>query len=594
MNSGLRKSAVIFALCFVLGAFAGCGKTGEDAPKTVADTEVFEKVDFRLSQPEKTIDLVDFVAANNSGANMFSASVLQGVINKESPRVYIARPWSYNGIDVEGVRQDILTDYGEVTLNPLSLDTSHPEAQAFWTLFKKYHAEIQRLFVFPTNSSLNDTMNVAAMLAGRNHGVAVTAELADQIIAEGYDIPRVDVLEYMGMTAQTANYLTINDWIAENMVEGSNKTIVYAAVPRERGTGEKFLPTYYDLIVASDGLVYNAGYDFLDAGKKYQKKILDQFPDCTPVMGWADLNMEEQYISSISECGKIVAGADWGYDNGSIWGAFPEFQQQQPINGEIPQDYTAENGKMYVSFMMSDGDAWHFTDGSNIANFMNPDRGTFPMGWSTASMFGVCNPLILEWYYDTKSENDEFLQGPCGISYAYASKMPARSYENFLKLTKEAFANVGLTMSNYWDLVNSGGGTGNSLVGSDYSLIEKYVEIVQPDLLSRGHNSLTGEWQLIGDTVVIEQIGNYWAKGGVQSFGGCDNAEDIVLSLEYFRENVLKSDAPLFLMVNVNSWGEGVHMVPDAIEQLKGGANAASYEFVLPSQLVAAIRNYSK
>lgn len=420
------------------------------------------------------------------------------------------------------------------------------------------------------------------------------ADLADQIVAEGYDLPRVDVLEYMGMTAQQANYLSVNNWIADNLVEGANKTIVYAAVPRERGTGEEFLPTYYDLIVASGGLVYNAGYDFLEAGKAYQKKILDQFPDCTPVMGWADLSMEEDYVSSVSECGKIIAGADWGYDNGSVWGAFPEYTHEEPINGEIPADYTAENGKMYVSFMMSDGDAWHFTDGSNIANFMNENRGTFPMGWSTASLFGSCNPLIMEWYYDKKSPNDEFLQGPCGISYAYASKMPARSYENFLKLTKETFGKMGITMANYWDLVNNGGGVGNSLVGSDYSLIEKYVEIVQPDLLSRGHNSLTGEWQLIGDTVVIEQIGNYWAKNGVESYGGCDNASDIVGSLEYFREHELKSDAPLFIMVNVNSWGVGVQMVPEAINELKAGENADSYEFVLPSQMVAAIRNYSK
>ena len=544
-----RKSILLLALCFLFGSFAGCTGQGDDGETgtTVAETEVFEKVDFGLNEPAATIDLVDFVSANNTGPTMVSAMVLQGIVNKKQPRIYIARPWSSNGVDVEAVRQNILTEYGEVALNRMALDSEpgHADGQVFWTLFEKYHEEVERMFVFPTNAALNDVINVAVMLAGRNQGIAVTADLADQIVAEGYDLPRVDVLEYMGMTAQQANYL---------------------AVPRERGTGEEFLPTYYDLIVASGGLVYNAGYDFLEAGKAYQKKILDQFPDCTPVMGWADLSMEEDYVSSVSECGKIIAGADWGYDNGSVWGAFPEYTHEEPINVEIPADYTAENGKMYVSFMMSDGDAWHFTDGSNIANFMNENRGTFPMGWSTASLFGSCNPLIMEWYYDKKSPNDEFLQGPCGISYAYASKMPARSYENFLKLTKETFGKMGITMANYWDLVNNGGGVGNSLVGSDYSLIEKYVEIVQPDLLSRGHNSLTGEWQLIGDTVVIEQIGNYWAKNGVESYGGCDNASDIVGSLEYFQ----------------------------AINELKAGENADSYEFVLPSQMVAAIRNYSK
>jgi hypothetical protein len=397
----------------------------------------------------------------------------------------------------------------------------------------------------------------------------------------------------MGLTDATANYLTINEWISNNMVEDANKTIVYTAVPRERGPGEKFLPTYYDLIVATDGLVYNAGYDVTDAGIKFQKKILDQFPDCTPVMGWADMGMELEYVRSVSECGKLIAGADWGYDNGSVWGAFPKYKPKAPINGTIPETYNTENGKIYVAFMMSDGDAWHFTDGTNIANFMNAKRGSFPMGWSTASLFTVANPLILQWYYETKTANDEFLQGPCGITYAYASVMPTRSYDNYLQLTKKALADAGLTMTNYWDLTNRKGGTGNALTGGDFSLIQKYYDVVKPDAITRGHNSPSGAYQMLGNCLVIEQVGAYWATNKTAG-GGCLNAGHITSTLEYFRQNVLKNDAPLFLMVNVEAWGDGLDMVPTAINSLKTCGNNGIYKFVLPTQLVAAARTYEK
>jgi hypothetical protein len=97
---------------------------------------------------------------------------------------------------------------------------------------------------------------------------------------------------------------------------------------------------------------------------------------------------------------------------------------------------------------------------------------------------------------------------------------------------------------------------------------------------------------MLGDTVVIEQIGSYWPSANTAT--GVCNAADIIGSLEYFRQNKLTADKPLFLMVNVEAWGEGVHMVPDAINALKAGADADKYNFILPTELVAAVRTYEK
>ena len=91
--------SILFAISLLCGVFVGCKKASNK--KTVADTEVFTKVNFGLKEPEKQIDLANFVSANNTGANYFSAKVLQGLINKTKPRVYISSGWIQNGVDVE-------------------------------------------------------------------------------------------------------------------------------------------------------------------------------------------------------------------------------------------------------------------------------------------------------------------------------------------------------------------------------------------------------------------------------------------------------------------------------------------------------------
>ncbi|MDR1094372.1 MAG: hypothetical protein LBL66_09530 [Clostridiales bacterium] len=601
------KKSVIFLLVATLLApsLFACGKKQE--PLLSKDVEVFEKVNFNLETPAAEIDRVDFVQGLNTGHNMLSAIVLQGLVNKTRPRVYVTAPWSSMGVDVEAKRQEILQVYGDVALKTLPLDASpaHKTATAFWTIFNKYKDEVERMFVFPSELKFNDAINVAAMLAGRNKGIAVSPLLADQLEAEGYTLPRVNVLEYMNLSGKDAagkdkaNYLTINNWIADNMVAGSNRTIVYIAVPRYREQGGEFLPNYYDLAVATDGLIYNAGYDFLEAGEAYQKKILDQFPDCTPVCGWADMAMEGVFVHTLSKAGKFLLAIDWGYGNGSVFGAFPEYSRETPVNGEMPASYEAENGKIYAAFVMSDGDAWHFTAGSNIGNFAWRQQGyaaaggDFPMGWSFDCTFAVCNPLIMRWYYETKSPRDNFIQAASGISYIYASKMPERSRENFLKISALELKKAGLDVMEYWDLDKAGqGGRANELVGDDYGVIARYADVIKPQAMFRGHNSLTGNYEFVNGMLTIEKLGNWFAKDGIESYGGVDTPDEIVKVLEHFRAQKLAADKPLFLLFDVDAWGVGVSMVPDAIGAIRAGAHSSAYEFVTPNQLIAGIKTY--
>ena len=360
-----RTASLVMAAVMTVGVLGGCDRNSKEE-KAVFD---YQTCDWSIPEPARELDMVLFNSAD-TGSGDASARILQGVINKKQPRVYIAKDWTKYGVNAERVRQDILKTYGEVSLKELERDESdsHQGYTMFWTLFGKYHEEIERIFVFSDSVELNDTINVAAMLAGRYNGVAVDQQLADQIVAAGYDLPVVDVVEYGGFTGDNANTFAINQWISDNMVDDASKSLVVALAPMERGEGEKFLPTYFDFAVATNALIYNAAYVYLEKGQEIQKSILDQFPDNTPVVGWPNLNMEGDYVNSISACGKMVAGADWGVDNGSVWAAFPPYTHEEPVT-PIPASYPVNNDEVYVAFMVSDGDAWHFASGDGKRYF---------------------------------------------------------------------------------------------------------------------------------------------------------------------------------------------------------------------------------
>ena len=55
------------------------------------------------------------------------------------------------------------------------------------------------------------------------------------------------------------------------------------------------------------------------------------------------------------------------------------------------------------------------------AFWLDPLRGTVPLGWEVAPAFAELAPAVLEHYYRTATPNDYLICGPSGASYAYMS-----------------------------------------------------------------------------------------------------------------------------------------------------------------------------
>jgi len=80
--------------------------------------------------------------------------------------------------------------------------------------------------------------------------------------------------------------------------------------------------------------------------------------------------------------------------------------------------------KVYVAFVLSDGDAVWDMINFQTGNWLKPERGTFPFSWEMQPLMIHLGPGILRYYYDTASENDYFVTGPSGAGYTYPSRQP--------------------------------------------------------------------------------------------------------------------------------------------------------------------------
>lgn len=605
MSNSKRIYSFLIILVTTL-LLAACSNTTPEITKE-PKSAIYQAGDLgvALTEPADTIDVAHFTngvglnGRDNNEFGMLSARSFQGLINKTIPRLYIERvgqdKW---GIMTEPLKKEAIRTVGNRNINELPNDTNpaHTGYYCFWSIFYKYHGEINKLYVFEeysANDKLYAVMNIAVMLAGRDNSVAVSRPLAEQIKNEGFAFEEVDVEEYCGFTFSKDNTITINQWAIDNLLKESNKNMVFALCPQVRTwyagmTESDQFPSSYDMAVALDAFIYTP-IPYTPAGLQIEEKVLSFYDDGIPVIGWPG-PYENTWVSHIAKCNKIVVSIDWEYNNGSLWCAFPPFESHEKL-APIPENFNTYDDTVYIAFEYSDGDAFHYCERDLIAHLNNPVimETNIPMGWSIPSIWQKFNPVLLEYYYSLRREGlDEFIQGPSGVSYTYPSMMSSESYTLFLNRTKEMFGNLGINMTSYWDITP---GNSNSMVGVDETLLKKYIEIVKPEAIFRGQSSHTGDYKVIDGVVCIEKVGNF-------SGSGCQTAGDIISSVHKMverqktSENALRPNGPVFIMIDVNAWGDPIEtVVPVAVRTLLAEENA-HYEFVTPSELVAAIYAY--
>jgi len=90
---------------------------------------------------------------------------------------------------------------------------------------------------------------------------------------------------------------------------------------------------------------------------------------------------------------------------------------------------------VYLTFSQTDGDSIVAMTNLQQQQWVSPFRGTVPMGWWMApKLADDLGPALLEYYYRTKGPQDYLLCGPSGAGYNYPSRF--RDRQAYLALTR--------------------------------------------------------------------------------------------------------------------------------------------------------------
>jgi hypothetical protein len=365
---------------------------------------------------------VDWVGVARSQAEdeMVLFASLKGVVNAKQPRIF-----SYEG--------DAFAEGPHTWLDSLGL--AYTEVANPWDLVGKYLGELGGIIVY--DNAVPDTINLATTLAGAKKALVVAPSLAARLHGPPYDLPIL--LDLRGQfTEKLAVYRQLYSeyWptLPHRLAFGLNPLAVRAAV-RE-----------YAVAVGAASL-------WLDPAVPDQATLLDQFLSSMGAgavwMGWWP--DEAAGVTTASKHGVATVASDY-CTNLTVHSGMP-----RTIGVKPPPPKPALDNKIYVAFILSDGDNLQFVEHLLRKLWNDPGRGKVPMGWTLSPAMVDAMPGALNYLWTTATPDDAFVSGPSGYGYTYPNVWTdAAALDRFVAKTETYDQRAGFRVVTIWNTITGG------------------------------------------------------------------------------------------------------------------------------------------
>lgn len=365
---------------------------------------------------------VDWVAVqqNNSSAEMYLFASLKGIVNKTQPRIF-----SYEG--------DAFAEGPYTWLQSLGL--SYTEHADKWSLITKYRNELSGIIIY--DPSQIHTVNLATMLAKSKGALIASPALSARLTAAPYNLPVL--LDLRGQfTSKLQVYQTLYNtyWpsIDHRLLIGLNPEVHKAAL-REYATALGAAVIWLDPNVPAESTLLNS--------------FLSSMPAGSNVMGWWP--EEAPGVQSASQYGIATIASDW-CSNLTMHSGTSRTVNLKPV----PPKPALQN-KIYVAFILSDGDNLQYIEHLMRKLWNNPDRGSVPIGWTLSPAMLDAMPGALNFYSQTATNNDNLISGPSGYGYAYPNSWPNQNLLNqFVAKTEDYNRRAGFRVITIWNTITGG------------------------------------------------------------------------------------------------------------------------------------------
>ncbi|MDR2687595.1 MAG: discoidin domain-containing protein, partial [Oscillospiraceae bacterium] len=372
----------------------------------------------RFGPPAETLDAID--VAGMPFAERLAVSCLQGIVNRARPRIFL--------VDRDSDTRDSWGD-----------DLGLSYAFLPWRdVLLNYLGEFKGLVIF--NPAIAETANVATTVAGVEDVLAVSPALAEEMSAAPYNLPvLVDLRE-----APITDKLSAYRWMHGYCWERCTRRTICGLAP------DGHLPLR-DFSVA-----VRAAVVWLDPKIPEERAVLQLFfngaepLECFYTGWWPD---EGAGISFASAYGVMTIASDF-YLNYTVYSGMPSQLEIPPVPAKPP----LEDGRIYVSLNVSDGDNIQYDQGAmKIARLWgSPRRGDVPIGWTFSPAMLDAGPQILNWYYGAATENDALICGPSGLGYSTAAQWPGRAFaQKYGAMTNDYFERANMNVVTVWQKVTA-------------------------------------------------------------------------------------------------------------------------------------------
>ncbi len=530
--------------------------SGEPRDLRLDATGQLEGSPFPRSQPPaKTLTVCDIT--REAPDVQLCALILQGLINRTRPSVYCL----YTATDSQWLNWMRRNKWITATKTARS-----------WRELLNRHAGLVRGLVV-TDPALPATKNIANMIASAENCLVVSPRMLPYLVGGSADsppsarrpaarsAPQIRLPVYADLRGRWKTSAEAYRWALDTLWPKLNHALAACSYPDHLGLRD-YLTQHKAFIFWISGAIDGARpYANPTEEAKLAEALLARMPANAPIMSypWAGKDIgigEGPGVTLFAEFGKYLVGSinctNLSVHSGIRTGA---------LRPKAPQRPKLDPAKVYVSFIMSDGDNLPVLSLFNFPQLWgDPARGKTPIGWTVSPSAWLLMPDILSYYYSTATPADAFLGAVSGIGYTYPDSYGMRYrpeeraavYDGFLDLTSTYMREAGLR--SIW-IMNA----------SKPELIRRYAERIPGlEALYPDYGRRVSEYRHatypVGSNVGVFHAVTGWKENATR-------AEKVAQMVEEIR-SITPAERPAFLHAFIWNWGADLGALQDVMREL--------------------------
>lgn len=382
-----RGAAFFLVAAAALLGLSGAALSGADSavPRSSAPAPMLEVLDVRAAQPDERL----------------LAASIQGLVNRTRPRIYLLANPS------DGFWLDVLKQRGRVRKTVPIKNVQELVSR---------HKDVITGLVIP-DPALPMSVNVATMLSAvRGYAIASPRLAASTGVRVAADL-----------RGRWKSSVQAYDWAYENLRSSLSREAAAWACPSEIFHAQR------------DYLIQHKLWTFWISGPKdgkppadqagerrFVERLLKSLPANIPIFGFP-YGGEEIGIGEMGGTAITSAYGDYNVctalcSNLSVHSGYPiPLLKQKPLPHR-----RFDVGKVYLSFVMSDGDNLQTWQESHLRLWRDRARGQVPIAWTIGPTARLLMPEIVRYYYRSSDPDDRFVCDVSGAGYTYPGVYAAR------------------------------------------------------------------------------------------------------------------------------------------------------------------------